>query len=308
GRGTVEQIRQAPDRAAGLTRQLLAFSRKQIVEPRVLDLRSLLGEIDKMLRRLIGEDIELTASHEEGLGQVKVDPGQIEQVVMNLVVNARDAMPAGGRIRIRTANTEIDEAWARNHAGAQPGSFVLLEVTDNGMGMDAEIRSHIFEPFFTTKEPGRGTGLGLAMVYGIVKQCGGYIDVVTERGRGAAFSVYLPRVDDPVAAAGPRADARAASSGTETILVVEDEEAVLSLIGEGLRGRGFTVIETRDASEALEICVGRGARVDLVLTDVILRGISGPEMAARLAKARPDLKVLFMSGYADHPWLRDGVQ
>jgi two-component system cell cycle sensor histidine kinase/response regulator CckA len=300
------EIRSAANRAAGLTRQLLAFSRKQVIEPRVIDLNSLIADMEKMMRRLIGEDIELLTRPAPGLGRVRADPGQIEQILMNLAVNARDAMPDGGRLILETANADLEESFARQHPGARPGRFVTFVVTDTGVGMDAEVQSHLFEPFFTTKDQGKGTGLGLATVYGIVKQSEGYITVRSEPGRGATFTIYLPRVDAPSDRAPTRAPAVSAG-GTETLLVVEDESTVRDLLGEILQGLGYTVLSTGDVDEALAIVRDRREPIHLLITDVVMPKMNGRELARRITALRADLKVIYMSGYADSAIIHQGI-
>jgi two-component system cell cycle sensor histidine kinase/response regulator CckA len=292
----VEEIRKASERAASLTRQLLAFSRKQVLELRVLDLNALLVDLSKLLHRVIGEDIELITRLDPEAGNVKADPSQVEQVIMNLVVNARDAMPEGGRLTLATANVELDQAYARAHPGTVAGRYVMLAVSDTGVGMDAQTQTRIFEPFFTTKERGKGTGLGLATVYGIVQQSGGSIHVQSELRRGSTFRVYLPRVDsaaDPFAPAEPSRPAE----GTETILLVEDADGVRKLALESLERCGYLVLVAASPGEALEIVERHGESIQLLLTDVILPGMSGSEMAARLVSIHPEMKVLYMSGY-----------
>ncbi len=305
-RGKVVQIRGAAFRAASLTRQLLAFSRKQVIEPRVLDLGALLAEMEKLLRRLIGEDIEMATLRPEGLGPVRADPGQIEQIIMNLVVNARDALPQGGKLTLETANVDLDEAYARKHPGARPGRYVMLAVSDNGMGMDVETQTHIFEPFFTTKEQGKGTGLGLATVYGIVKQNDGYIEVESAPGRGATFRIYLPWVDAPAETARPQ-EAAVSPHGSETVLVVEDEAIVRTLIHDVLEGYGYTVLMAGDVDQAEEACRRHGGPIHLLMTDVILPKANGREVARRVTALRPGLKVLYMSGYTDSAIVQHGV-
>ena len=302
----VDQIKKAAQRAASLTRQLLAFSRKQVIEPRVLDLNALLADLDKMLRRMIGEDIEMSTVEGQPLGRIKADPGQIEQIVMNLVVNARDAMPQGGKLTLGTANVDLDQAFARRNAGARAGAYVLLSVGDTGTGMDPETQSHIFEPFFTTKEMGKGTGLGLATVYGIVKQNNGYIEVESAPGRGACFRVYLPRVQDRAEALRAR-ESTAPPQGSETILVVEDEDLVRQVVREALRSFGYTVLETGDAEEGARICKSHAGPIHLLMTDVIMPKMNGRALAKRLTLQRPDLKVLYMSGYTDSAIVQHGV-
>ncbi len=306
-REQVEEIKSAGERAASLTRQLLAFSRQQILAPQVMDLNAAVANMDKMLRRLIGEDIELETSLGEGLGRVKADPGQIEQVIMNLAVNARDAMPQGGRVTIETANVELDEAYARAHIAVKPGPYVMLAVSDTGCGMEAETRARLFEPFFTTKEKDKGTGLGLSTVYGIVKQSGGNIWVYSEPGRGSTFKIYLPRVDD-VAEAGRQAGRRLASvQGKETVLLAEDEQPVLRLVRTVLEACGYTVLEAARVEEALEISKRHEGPIHLLLTDVVMPQMSGRQLAERLATTHPETKVLYISGYADNAIVHHGV-
>ena len=303
-------ILQAADRAAGLTRQLLAFSRKQVLEPKVLDLNAVVGGMDEMLRRLIGEDIELQTELLPLLGRTRADPGQIEQVLMNLVVNARDAMPTGGRVTLETANAEMDESYVRDHLGARPGRYVMLAVRDTGLGMDAETQKHIFEPFFTTKEKGKGTGLGLATVYGIVKQSEGYIWVDSAPGAGTTVRVFLPWVEAEPAAEGPKRPVvpeELPPRGTETVLLVEDEEMVRRMTREVLEGAGYRVLEAASGFEALRVSASHTGRLDLVLTDVVMPGMSGRELAERLAPVRPGMKVLYMSGHTDDAIFHHGV-
>ncbi|MEO8200479.1 MAG: PAS domain S-box protein [Gemmatimonadota bacterium] len=294
-RKDVEEIRRAGERAAGLTRQLLAFSRKQVIEESTLDLNETVTSVGRMLNRLIGEDIELVTRLTPDLGLIRADAGQIEQVIMNLTVNARDAMPKGGKLVIETANVEI-ELDSIVFPGVNPGPYVLLAITDNGVGMDADTRSHIFEPFFTTKEQGKGTGLGLATVYGIVRQSGGHIEVHSEPGCGAVFKVYLPRATD-LTRPEPLAPALPVSGGTETILVAEDEPAVRSLTQRILKAKGYVVITAASGDEAMELARNYRNQIHLLLTDVIMPRMSGPQLAERLVKVRPGIKVLYMSGY-----------
>ena len=322
----LEQILEAGERAASLTRQLLAFSRKQVIEPRVLDLNGVLKNTEKMLRRLIGEDVQLRTVMEPQLGRVRADPAQVEQVIMNLAINARDAMPRGGKLIIETSNTELDEGYARIHAEVTPGNYVLLAVSDTGSGMSAatlahifepffmndETRGHIFEPFFTTKEAGKGTGLGLPTVHGIVKQAGGHISVYSEVGQGTTFRIYMPRLDRPVEKTGVKQVTPVSLSGSETILLVEDEPAVRTLIRDALEPRGYQVLVAGRPEEALSLAAQHDGVVHLLLTDVIMPGFSGKELADRLLILRPDLKVLFISGYtadaiAHHGVLDDSV-
>ena len=303
----IEHVHAAGQRASALTRQLLAFSRKQVLKPEILDVNEVTGRMDDMLRRLIGENIDLHTELRPGLHPVKFDPGQIEQIIMNLVVNARDAMPNGGQLTIETANVDLDHEYARTHVDATPGPHVMIAITDSGIGMDAETQRRIFEPFFTTKELGKGTGLGLSTVYGIVKQSGGNIWVYSESGRGSTFKVYLPRADEARPAAGPRAEGPVDLGGTETILVVEDEDPVRTFIREVLEGAGYTVLDAADADRAVKIFGDNGRRIDLLLTDVVLPGGSGRALVDTLSARRRDLKVVFMSGYTDDAIVRHGV-
>jgi PAS domain S-box-containing protein len=295
-RGDVEEIRKASERAASLTRQLLAYSRRQMLQPEVLDLNVVVAEMDKMLRRLIGEHIALVTVLSPDLGRVRADPNQIEQVLVNLAVNARDAMADGGKLTIATANVDLDETFAQAHLGSVPGPYSMIAVTDTGTGMDATVRAHLFEPFFTTKEVGKGTGLGLATVYGIVKQSDGYISVYSEPGRGATFKIYLPRIAAPADTA-PAPAKGGADCGTETILVVEDEPAVLTLSRRALEAQGYLVLAAADATAALRLVERHGGTIHLLLTDVVMPGLSGRDLADRLAARRPGIRVLYMSGY-----------
>ena len=293
-----EEVEKAGQRAAALTRQLLAFSRQQILTPIVLDLNALVSDMQKMLPRLIGEDLTLEIDLKSDLGTVKADRSQIEQVVMNLAVNARDAMPAGGTLRIETANAEIDEMYARHHAGARPGHYVLLSVSDSGTGMSPETVTHIFEPFFTTKELGKGTGLGLATIYGIVKQSGGYIWVDSKLGEGSSFKIFLPRrCEEPTPQDSPGSSSE--SKGHETILVVEDAEPLRKLACRFLENHGYKVLQARDGDEALSIAANSASPIDLLLTDVVMPGINGRVLAERLLPRYAAMKVLYMSGYTD---------
>ena len=304
---SAKEIRKAADRAAGLTRQLLAFSRQQVLEPRVLDLNDVIGEMKELLVRMLGEDVELVVRAAEGLGTVRADPGQIGQVIMNMAANSRDAMPEGGRFLIETSNTVIDAAFGAEHANMPPGPYVLLSVSDTGSGMTAEVRTHIFEPFFTTKEQGKGTGLGLATVYGIVKQSGGYIWAYSEAGRGATFKVYLPRVDALPELVPPAAPVSASCRGSETLLVVEDEEGVRTLVRDYLHMNGYSVLEARNGEDALRIACEHAGEIALMITDVIMPGMNGGELAERMTILRPQMKVLYMSGYAETTVYRKGV-
>jgi two-component system cell cycle sensor histidine kinase/response regulator CckA len=308
-RRNAEQIQTASQRATSLTRQLLAFSRKQMLAPKVLSVQSVVAEMEKILRRLIGEDIQLETSSAPDLGLIKADRSQIEQVILNLAVNARDAMPEGGRLTIETANVELDKAAAHPPAVLSPGKYVMLAVTDNGCGMDAETQAHIFEPFFTTKEKGKGTGLGLATVYGIVKQSGGYVWVYSESGRGTSFKVYLPRIEDEQAVRGRDGskDVKSLPRGSETVLLVEDEKGVRELAREYLELVGYTVIEAEDGHTALELAAMHVGPIQLLMTDVVMPGISGRELAGRVKAIRPDIKILFMSGYTDQAVVHHGI-
>jgi two-component system, cell cycle sensor histidine kinase and response regulator CckA len=302
----VQEIHDAASRAAGLTRQLLLFSRQQVVEPRVVDLREVLLGMDKMLQRILGEDVELLLTAPQTDARVTVDPSHIEQVILNLVVNARDAMPTGGKLTIELAEVELDENYAQNHVPAKAGPHVMLAVTDTGTGMDRATQARIFEPFFTTKELGKGTGLGLSTVFGIVQQSGGNIWVYSELGKGTTFKVYLPRADGEVD--GPKLQyAPATLRGTETILLVEDEDQVRTVVLGALRRQGYRVISAHNAGEALLLCEQHLDAIDLLLTDVVMPQMSGPELAKRLCAARPGMKVVFMSGYTDDSIVRHGV-
>ena len=308
-RRNAEQIQTAAQRAASLTRQLLAFSRKQMLAPSVIHVQSVVADMEKILRRLIGEDIQLETHSEKDLWLVKADRGQIEQVIMNLAVNARDAMPNGGRLMIETANVELDASFSQHAVVMSPGKYVMLAVTDNGCGMDAQTQAHLFEPFFTTKEKGKGTGLGLATVYGIVKQSGGYIWVYSEPGRGTTFKVYLPRIERDVANTkkDDTAGAKKARRGSETVLLVEDEEGVRQLTREYLETNGYTVIECADGHEALDLAGSHNGTIHLLMTDVVMPGINGRELADRVSRIRPEIKVLYMSGYTDQAVVHHGM-
>ena len=303
----LREIRKAGERAAALTRQLLAFSRKQILEPKVLDLNDIVADLQKMLRRLIGEDVELTAARTPGLGRVKADPGQVEQVLMNLVVNARDAMPEGGKLTIEAANVALDEAYAAHHVAVRPGEYVMLAVSDTGCGMDEATKSRIFEPFYTTKERGKGTGLGLSTVYGIVKQSGGYVWVYSEPGQGSTFKIYLPRVEDPADKLSQGKARAVAPGGSEVVLLAEDEPVVRGLARRILESNGYTVFEARDGVEALEICERHQEVIHLMVTDVVMPKMSGRELAKRLETLRPAMKVLYLSGYTENAIVHHGV-
>jgi two-component system cell cycle sensor histidine kinase/response regulator CckA len=304
---TFEMIEKATQQSANLTRQLLAFSRRQILEMKVVDLNILLQDMDKMLRRVIGEDIELKIILAESLGRVKVDPGQMEQVILNLVINSRDAMPQGGKLTIETANVELDEGYSRAHVGVQSGFYVRLIISDTGIGMSSEVKERIFEPFFTTKEKGKGTGLGLSTVYGIVKQSGGNVWVYSELGKGTAFKVYLPRVDEPLEEEKERRKKEELPSGRETVLVAEDEDDVRNLVMQILKRQGYRVLEAANGGEALIACEKYKEKIHLLVTDVVMPGMSGRELSDRLLPLHPEMKVLYMSGYTDDTILRYGV-
>ena len=306
-RDDVDQIRKAAEGAAALTRQLLAFSRQQVLQPKALDLRATVAGTDKLLKRLIGEDIQLTTVLAPDLGVVKADPGQIEQIIMNLAVNARDAMPTGGRLTIEAANVDMDAAYVRGHAPASPGRYVVLALSDTGIGMDEQTKARIFEPFFTTKEPGKGTGLGLATVYGIVKQSGGFIWVYSEPGHGTSFKFYLPRVDEPAEAAAAATATAEPRGGTETVLVVEDAASVRMVTRQVLERFGYTVLEAPNGETALRLAAKHHGPIHLLLTDVVMPGLSGRQLAGQLAELRPDMKVLYASGYADHAIVHHGI-
>jgi PAS domain S-box-containing protein len=297
----VEQILKAAERGAALTRQLLAFSRQQVLQKKVLNLNHVVSDMDNMLRRLIGEDVELTTVLDPGLGNLTGDPDQLAQIVMNLAVNSRDAMPRGGRLTIETTNAELDQAYVALHPLARPGLYVALTISDTGSGMDAETQAHMFEPFFTTKPVGEGTGLGLSTVYGIVNQSEGYISVYSELRVGTTFKIYLPRVDGPVAAV---AEPRRAPAGrsSETILLVEDEDALRGVLRETLEGDGYTVLAARDGAEALRLSDEHPGRIHAILTDLVMPGLTGRSTAEGIALTRPNTKVLYMSGYS-----REGV-
>jgi NO-binding membrane sensor protein with MHYT domain/nitrogen-specific signal transduction histidine kinase/CheY-like chemotaxis protein len=303
----MREIERAATRAAELTHQLLAFSRKQVLQPRSLDLNAALAQIMRMLTRLVGEHIEVTVLPEPALGRVQVDAAQLEQVIVNLVVNARDAMPDGGRLTIETQNVTLEKGSTSQHIGAPPGAYVLIAFTDTGIGMDPATQDRIFEPFFTTKDRGKGTGLGLATVYGIVKQSGGSLSVYSEPHRGSTFKVYLPRVVDPVPMAGEDAGAPVSVSGTGTVLIVEDEAAVRMLAMRSLLRRGYVTLVARDGEEALRASAQHPGPIHLLLTDVVLPRTSGPKLAASLAATRPELRVLYMSGFTESAVMHHGV-
>ena len=307
-RRAAEEIQNAAERAAALTRQLLAFSRKQMLEPKVLDLNATVATTARLLRRLIGEDIELELKLDPGLGAVMADEHQIQQVIMNLAINARDAMPEGGVLTLTTANADLDDLYAHGHQPLPAGAYVVISVGDTGIGMDEETRARLFEPFFTTKERGKGTGLGLATVYGIVRQTGGYIWVYSEPGRGSVFKVYLPRLEAGVTPVAATPVAHGLPRGTESVLLVEDETMVRDLLRGLLERHGYRVLIARSGEEALEVAAAHPGALDLLVTDVVMPGIGGPELATRLAPLHPRLRVLYVSGYADDDVLRHGVR
>lgn len=305
----VQEIQMAGQRASSLTQQLLAFSRRQVLAPEVVNLNDLVANTSEMLRRVIGEDIQLVTVLHPDLGCVEVDPGKIEQVLMNLVINARDAMPHGGKLIIETANMDLDAAYPKGRVTIQPGPYVMLAVSDTGHGMDAEIQEHIFEPFFTTKEAGKGTGLGLATVYGIVKQSNGFVFVYSEPGQGATFKIYLPRVAKSLAQPDEETleEVPDAAFGSETVLLVEDEAKVRDLVGDTLRQHGYAVLEAAQGQEALLIGTQYEGPIHLLVTDVVMPRMSGRDVATRLAAKRPDMKVLYMSGYTEDAIVHHGV-
>jgi len=306
-RELLSEIYRAGERAGTLTRQLLAFSRQQVLEPKVLDLNAVVSDTEKMLRRLIGEDIILTYVPNGTAGRVRVDPGQVEQILMNLAVNARDAMPQGGRLTIETRRVTLDEHYARTRPDVRPGEYTMLAISDTGCGMDDAIKAHIFEPFFTTKGPGKGTGLGLATVYGIVKQSGGSVDVYSELGHGTTFKIYFPQVQEAVSPGKSFHGVPVMPHGSETVLLVEDEDAVRSLARHVLRSCGYTVLEAGDGRTAVELVEDHKGTIDLLLSDVVMPYLGGRQLAERLAALRPGLKVLFLSGYTDDAVVRHGV-
>ena len=302
-----EEILKTATRGSSLTHQLLAFSRKQILQPSVLSINSLVNNMEKLLRRLIGEDIELVTIIDPELGAIRADKGQIEQIIMNLAVNARDAMPQGGKLTIETADVFLDETYGRTHLDVAPGPYVMLAVSDNGEGMDADTQSHIFEPFFTTKTMGQGTGLGLATVYGIVKQSGGHIWVYSEPGQGTTFKIYLPRVEEALSDTEAKGITVTKLKGRETILVVEDDDTLREVIARGLKKFGYGVLTAGNGGEALMVVEKRKGPIHLLLTDVVLPQMGGRELAERLVALRPDLKVLYMSGYTENAIVHHGI-
>jgi two-component system cell cycle sensor histidine kinase/response regulator CckA len=306
-RSRVLEILRATERATALTRQLLAFGRKQVIEPRILDLNATAADVDRMIRRLIGEDVDIQLKLAPDLGKVLADSGQIEQVIINLAVNARDAMPRGGKLTIETSNATLDEDSVRGYVDVASGHYVRLSVSDTGVGMDRETREHLFEPFFTTKEPGRGTGLGLATVYGIVKQNGGHVWVYSEPGWGTTFKIYFPRQGDVPEEARPALPAGEVPGGTETILVVEDDEMIRSLIRDILESGGYRVLVADDPEAGIRLIGEQPDEIHLLLTDLVLPGMSGRELVDRVVKEKPEMRVLFMSGYSDEAVARHGI-
>ncbi|HPG67234.1 MAG TPA: PAS domain S-box protein [Candidatus Hydrogenedentes bacterium] len=302
----VLEIQQAAQRAKGLTQQLLAFSRKQVLEAKVLDLNGIVADMQKMLRRLIGEDIRLVTQLGANVGHVRADPAQIQQILMNLAVNARDAMPGVGTLTIETAAAELDEAYAQRHGSVEVGSYAMLTVSDTGHGMSEKTAEHIFEPFFTTKAQGKGTGLGLSTVYGIVKQHGGYIWVYTEPGKGTTFRIYLPHVDEP-AGVETTVEPQTVSGGNETVLLVEDDPSVRRMARRILDKAGYHVLDAANGLEALRVFEAEGKAIELVVTDVIMPEMNGRELYERIAATRPDIRVLYMSGYTDNVIAHHGI-
>ena len=305
-RSSAEQIMKASDRAATLTSQLLAFSRRQVLQPKVLDINRLIGTMSTMLRRLIGEDIDLRLELRQDLGQVSADPGQMEQVLMNLVVNARDAMPKGGTLTIETADVKIGESFKGRNAAFKPGAYTLIAVSDTGSGMDEATQARLFEPFFTTKGHGRGTGLGLSTVFGIVRQSGGSVDVYSVPGRGTSVKVYLPRIDQPLTVEPAMGESRA-TNGTETILLVEDDEMVRTLVRETLARDGYHVLDAPDPLEGRRVSDAFRGKIHLLITDVVLPKVSGREFAEQITRRRRDMKVMYMSGYTDSAVVNSGI-
>jgi len=303
----IAAIQQASDRATTLTRQLLAFSRKQLLELKVVDVNAIVKDIERLLRPLIGENIELSTRLAGDLGRTRADAGQIEQVIMNLVVNSKDAMPNGGKISIQTANESLDDDLQRECSYIQPGPYVMLSIEDNGHGMDKETQSRIFEPFFTTKEKGKGTGLGLSTVYGIIKQSGGYVLAQSEVGRGTTFRIYLPRVEEPAENANVTRASQSATGGSETVLLVEDEESVRQLVRETLEAKGYKVLEANHGAAALQIASDYHGPIDMLITDVVMPGMSGRELSEQLSASDPDIKILYLSGYTEDAVVHQGV-
>jgi hypothetical protein len=304
---STSQIKSAADRAAGITRQLLAFSRKTVLSPRIIDLNDIMLNLDSLLRRLIGEDIEVLTVPARDLGSVKADPGQIEQVIMNLALNSRDAMPQGGKLTLETANVQLDEKYAGEHQPISAGNYVMLAVSDTGLGMSPEVQARVFEPFFTTKEVGKGTGLGLSMVYGIVKQSGGYIWVYSEPGSGTTFKIYLPRVDQPAESAGADKRPSSVQRGTETILLVEDDPQLRQLSSSVLAHCGYKVLTASSPEEGLEVCRANHQEIRLLVTDVVMPRMNGRQLAEQVLKISPQTRVLYISGYTNNAIVHYGV-
>jgi PAS domain S-box-containing protein len=306
-RSKIEAIQQAADRAGSLTRQLLAFSRKQLLELKVVDINAIVADMERLLRPLIGENIELVTRPASDLGRTRADAGQIEQVIMNLVVNSKDAMPKGGKITITTSNARLDDDLPREYNYMKPGPYILLSVADSGLGMDKETQVRIFEPFFTTKEKGKGTGLGLSTVYGIIKQSGGYIFAQSELGRGTTFRIYLPQVDEIIASSGQTRALAPDVGGSETVLLVEDEESVRQLVRETLEGKGYKVLEADNGDAALQLAHAHQGCIDMLITDVVMPGMSGRELAVQLCSSHASTKVLYLSGYTEDAIVHQGV-
>jgi PAS domain S-box-containing protein len=306
-RESIEDIKRTAERAATLTHQLLAFSRRQVMEFQVLDLNDVLRNLEKMLRRIIGEDIELITSFAGDLGKIKADPNQIEQILMNLVVNAKDAMPQGGRLIIETENAELDEEYSHSHVGVKPDRYVRLSISDTGIGMPPELKEKVFEPFFTTKEKGKGTGLGLSTVYGIVKQSGGNIWVYSEPMKGTTIKIYLPRAFEPLEENKEQLEMGESPFGNETILVVEDEEEVRKLAVQILEKHGYQVLKAQDGDEALALCENYRGPIHLILTDVVMPGMGGRELVHHLHELHLESKVVYMSGYTDNAIVHHGI-
>jgi two-component system, cell cycle sensor histidine kinase and response regulator CckA len=306
-RGYAEEILKAADRAGALTNQLLAFSRRQVMQPRIINLNAVIGQTEKMLRRLIGEDVELVMSLDRGAGNIKADPNHIEQAIVNLAVNSRDAMPNGGRITIETGNVQIDETYVKTHMGVKPGDFVMIAVSDTGHGMDSATRQNIFEPFFTTKQQGKGTGLGLATVYGMVKQSGGDIWVYSEPGQGSTFKLYFPLVREPVSPGLHDEVGISRQLSSETVMLVEDEAQVRELTAKMLKQLGYSVLTAENGEAALEVSKSFAREIALLVTDVVMPNMSGKQVADALVLCRPGLKVLFLSGYTENTVVNHGV-
>jgi PAS domain S-box-containing protein len=305
-RELLDEIKKAAERGAGLTRQLLAFSRQQVLEPQVLDLNTVVADCGRMLRRLVGEDIDLVITPEPGVKRVKADPGQLEQALINLVVNARDAIAQYGRITVETAAVTLDEEFCRSHPEAKPGPHIRLAVTDTGCGMDEATQARIFEPFFTTKERGKGTGLGLAMVFGFIKQSGGHVSVTSTPGQGSTFQVYLPALAEAAVAAGAETRREKPRGGRETILLAEDEAGVRMLVRLILTARGYTVLEAAGGAQALALARSHAAPIHLLISDVVMPGMSGPELVMHMQALKPGIRILLMSGYSGDALDRHG--